>query len=435
HARRRAVRACGRGRHRLGTVPRAENARAGRARRAARGRRSSHGRFHTARSGEGSPLARSSCPRREPIMLKRVASLPLPVVVALGVTAVLSAALGPSLAEAADYRLVQMIVVPGVPLASYDISFVDPDTQTYYFADRSNARVDIFDAKANLWVGSVGGFKGFTGNNDTSGPDGVTAEGDRLYAGDGASTLKVIDVPSRTIVNVVNTGGTKRVDEMALDPQGRRLRVVNNADAPPFMTLISTKSGNAILVGHITVPGATGGLEQPVWNPSTKRFYISVPELNGDPPHSGGAGFAPKAGGGEEVYDVGPCGPSGIALGPNQHLLLGCAQPPSVVIAAKTGAIVASIPQVGGSDEVWFNSGDNRYYLAARNNAGGPVLGVVDADTNVWIQNVPTSPNSHSVAANAKTNDVYVPLTANPASPCPAGCIGVYQDVSARDTD
>jgi hypothetical protein len=106
-----------------------------------------------------------------------------------------------------------------------------------------------------------------------------------------------------------------------------------------------------------------------------------------------------------------------------------------VVIDARTGGVVARIPQVGGSDEVWFNSGDNRYYLAARNNPGGPVLGVVDAETNLWIQNVPTSPNSHSVAANSRTNDVFVPLTAGSTSPCLAGCIGVYEDFNPNEKD
>jgi hypothetical protein len=92
------------------------------------------------------------------------------------------------------------------------------------------------------------------------------------------------------------------------------------------------------------------------------------------------------------------------------------------------GDIVASIPQVCGSDEVWFNSGDDRYYLAARNNPGGPVLGIVDAETNVWIQNAPTSPNSHSVAADPRSNRIYVPLTAGTTSPCVRGCIGVFED-------
>ena len=130
----------------------------------------------------------------------------------------------------------------------------------------------------------------------------------------------------------------------------------------------------------------------------------------------------------EKVFNVGNCGPSGLALGPSQHLLLGCAQQPSIVINAETGQVVAPIAQVGGSDEVWFNPGDNRYYLAARNNPGGPVLGIVDAETNLWIQNVPTSTNSHSVAADPRSNQVYVPLTAGSTSPCVHGCIGVFED-------
>ncbi|HEY6830228.1 MAG TPA: hypothetical protein VI259_25420 [Gemmatimonadaceae bacterium] len=335
---------------------------------------------------------------------------------------------GTTFAAGTGTQLVQMLSVPGAPLASYDISWVDPTRHHYYLSDRSNAGVDVFDTRTNTFIGRIGGFVGFTGSNDTSGPDGLVADGNRLYAGNGDSTLKVIDVASMQIINSVNTGGVNRVDEMALDTAGQRLLVVNNADDPAFMTLISTKRGNPILFSHITVQGATGGLEQPVWDQKTKRFYISVPELNGDASQSGVAVFNPKTGIVENVFNVGDCSPSGIALGPSQHLLLGCAQQPSLVISALTGEIVAAIDQVGGSDEVWFNPGDGRYYLAARNNPGGPVLGIVDAETNTWIENVPTSPNSHSVAADPRSNQIYVPLTASKASPCTNGCIGVYQD-------
>jgi len=328
----------------------------------------------------------------------------------------------------AGTQLVQMIPVPGAPLTSYDIGWVDAGRHHYYLSDRTNAGVDIFDTRTNTFVGRVGGFAGFTGSNDTSGPDGLVADGDRVYAGNGDSTLKVIDVRTMQIINSVNTGGQKRVDEMALDTAGQRLLVVNNAHEPAFMTLISTKNGNPILLRHIVVPGATAGLEQPVWDQKTKRFYISVPELNGDSSQSGVAVFNPRTGVVERIFNAGSCGPSGIALGPSQHLLLGCAQPPTLVINAINGAVVASIPQVGGSDEVWFNPGDDRYYLAARDNPGGPVLGIVDAETNAWIENVPTSPNSHSVAADRHSNQVYVPLTAGTTSPCVQGCVGVYED-------
>ena len=41
---------------------------------------------------------------------------------------------------------------------------------------------------------------------------------------------------------------------------------------------------------------------------------------------------------------------------------------------ARSGAILKVITQVGGSDEVWFNPGDKRFYVAARSMPGGPVL-------------------------------------------------------------
>jgi hypothetical protein len=330
-----------------------------------------------------------------------------------------------------NYQLVQMLAIPGNPLAAFDISWVDPTRHQYYLADRSNAGVDIFDTRTLQFVGRVGGFVGVSpGGNDFSGPDGVVSDGDRLYAGDGDSTVKVIDVDSQTIINVVHTGGTARADEMALQGNGQTLLAVNNADDPPFMTLISTKDGNPIIAGHITVPGATGGLEQPTWDQKTKRFYISVPALNGSATDGGVAVFDPKTATVEKVYPVPNCHPSGSALGPDQNLILGCDPPPTTIINVVTGEVVATIPQVGGSDEVWFNSGDDRYYLAARNNPGGPVLGVIDAETNTWIQNAPTTTNAHSVAADVRTNNVFVPLTAGASSPCKAGCIGVYEDVS-----
>jgi hypothetical protein len=104
------------------------------------------------------------------------------------------------------------------------------------------------------------------------------------------------------------------------------------------------------------------------------------------------------------------------------------------------GSIDKAVAGVSGSDEVWFNKGDGNYYLAARNNPGGPVLGVIDAQSMTLVQLVPTintpaktSPppvpagSSHSVAANPKNNHVFVPLPANNIAPnCLLGCIGVY---------
>ena len=45
-------------------------------------------------------------------------------------------------------------------MTSFDISFVDPVTGNYYFADRSNASVDIFSGATNTFLGRAGGFAG-----------------------------------------------------------------------------------------------------------------------------------------------------------------------------------------------------------------------------------------------------------------------------------
>jgi hypothetical protein len=48
------------------------------------------------------------------------------------------------------------------------------------------------------------------------------------------------------------------------------------------------------------------------------------------------------------------------------------------------------IKQVGGGDEVWFNPGDDRFYVTALA-TGGTVqqLGVIDAEDSTFLQDVP----------------------------------------------
>ena len=67
------------------------------------------------------------------------------------------------------------------------------------------------------------------------------------------------------------------------------------------------------------------------------------------------------------------CAPHGAAFGPNQHLLLGCSgdaikagkHASTVLIDAPTGKLLATVTEVGGSDQVWYNPSEDRYYVAA----------------------------------------------------------------------
>lgn len=325
-----------------------------------------------------------------------------------------------------SYRQIALVTIPGAPLNSFDISWVDRSSQTYYLADRSNKGIDIINARNSTFVARIGGFVGFTGSNETSGPDGVVIVHPRheLWAGDGDSTVKVIDLETRQIVQSISTGGTKRADELAFDPKDHVVLVANDADEVPFVTFISEKDRRVL--GHISFPDATNGLEQPVWDPVTHLFYLSVPQIGDDPLHGGIAVIDPRSLSLVTTFPVANCQPAGLALGPHQHLLLGCsadaiaagAHAQTIVMNARDGSTVATITQVGGSDEVWFNPGDGRYYLAARGMTSNglstgtptPVLGVIDAEDNEWITNIPTGPNAHSVAADPINNHVFVPL-------------------------
>ncbi|HWN48752.1 MAG TPA: hypothetical protein VNO18_02805, partial [Xanthobacteraceae bacterium] len=386
------------------------------------------------------------------------------------------------------------VPIPGNPLRSFDISFVNPDRAEYYLADRSNSGIDIIDTHSLKFKRTIGGFVGIklkagtnVVDNNHSGPDGVVTHGRWLYAGDGNSTLKVIDLNAAVnpIKDSISTGGTTRVDEMDLTTDGKILLVANNAEDPPFGTLFRANGDAAvnttaiiakILVSNTIIPAGAGlSIEQPAWDPKTKRFYVSIPTIANNPPGctfgppntcSGGLlvidpatvkgpvttidGFNPATNTG--VVPLTACGPNGATVGPHDNLLLGCTPNnlPSgittLVINAKTKN-TAVVVGINGSDEVWFNKGDGRYYLGAsafRKTAASPatpVLGVVDG-TSVLIETIPTSSGSHSVAADSRRNLIFVPqvapaavvgaggdTTTNGAAICGTqnGCIAVYE--------
>jgi hypothetical protein len=352
-------------------------------------------------------------------------------------------------------KLLTTIPVPGsVPMVSFDISWVDPDTQRYYLGDRSNQAVDVVDTKTNKFVKQIsGGFHGYSGSNDTAGPNGVVTAGKWLFVTDAPSRVVSIDLTNDIIADEVNTGGATglRADELAYDPEDSLLLVVNNADTPPFATLIKVdrNTGKLTLGTKITFSTATNGAEQPVWDRGTGKFYQSIPQVGPNETDGAVARINPHTGAVEKMFPVKECQPAGLTLGPNQDLLLGCsvvfdtsgvswttggstsANPTSVIMDARSGSIDRRIAGISGSDEVWFNSGDGRYYLGARANQPGPVLGVIDAASQSLVQLVPTvnkAPgSSHSVAVDAHNNHAFVPLPANNVFPnCLNGCIAVF---------
>jgi hypothetical protein len=395
--------------------------------------------------------------------------------VALAGVIALAATAGP--AVAGPLTLVKFIPVPadganvqpGGAFSSFDISFADPVTGNIFVADRSNASVDIFSGSSQTFLGRATGFTGQQATTSVSGADGVltvTSGGTTtLYAGDGDSTLKVFNATNPaapSLLQSISTGGTTRVDEMAYSPLTKQVLAANNAETPAYGNLFSTTNGTSPVTllnppGKITVPASQGGisgggLEQPVWNPNTGTFFITVPALAGTN-NPGGVSEISTTGTVLRTIDFGTlgitsCAPTGLALGASGNLMVGCGNVGTQAILlnpAGAGSIVKTFAGVAGSDEIWYDPTTNMFYVTGNNGTNATrffdvitdaALGGVIAQT----VNLPVTTSAHSITVDPFNGDVFVALAgtagANGVNPCPAsqanpGCIAVFAPAPA----
>ena len=430
-----------------------------------------------------------------------------------GVGAVAAALLfagGTSWAQSSEPALKLRSSVP-VPVAagnttggmySFDISFIDQATGVYFLADLSNQAVDVVSAESIVTqIIPNNGHAPFAGVTPpafataTAGPNGVVAAFPWLFVTDAPSRVLSFDLsmaPVQTVSECTTKAGEPtRADELAYDPTNGLILAINNAAPPPFGTLITVNKTTGALTCGVNIPftlangvDAQNGAEQPVWDPVTKLFYVSIPQIGGNPT-VGGVISITTTGTISILSTFTFCTPTGLALNPaTQELLANCsviwaangslwtgnadrntdtAAPQLVILDAKTGTLLANVLGAGVGDEAWFNAGDNHYYAASSGSnlapnalyparpplgtattapvnvsQGAATLDVIDAlsrslDQRVPTLNTPANPGilpagtAHSVAAFEGTNHVFVPIAANNAVPnCLTGCVTIY---------
>src|SRR5579862_5294635 len=336
-------------------------------------------------------------------------------------------------------KLIGVIPLPGNPLMSSDIAYMDEGTKRFYLAGRSNFGIDIVDAETDLYVGRIAGWHGINTAPmppNIQGPNGVlVTPGKKLWAGDGDSILRVADVDPKSpdylkLIQTVSTAipgcapRCNRVDELGYDPEDHIIAAVNHdiqaasaaalpagTQSPdrfdPYVTFVNADTYKVL--GSIPFENATG-LEQPMWEPGAHRFFLSVggyrvaPPAGAPPPAAGGRGgrgaespggqlavINPKTLKVEKKYDLGTCHPSGEVVGPMDHVLVACGGNGSYMVDGLTGKVLAMVTEFGGGDENWYNPGDGNFYFTGPDKSTPPVnsIGVVDGRTGKWLQNVP----------------------------------------------
>jgi hypothetical protein len=366
------------------------------------------------------------------------------------------------------YSVKTTVPVPGT-LTSFDISFVDANVDTFVLADRTNKSIDVVNTATNTLTHQYTATPPFRGvvasPANASGPNGVIIVDQReIWATDAPvltcsgtpqvctvntpSSIKVIDLKTGGMIANIPNGGARRADELCEDVNHEIVLSANDDPIDNFLTFINTETYSIIGTNHkldgsdpnfkitltgVTVPaGATvaaDGIEQCKFNPRTGSYYLAIPatKITSASGSTAGPGVVLKISRNapfhiEETITVpastGCNGPQGLAIGPRHEIQLGCGAPNSVIIDDRSGPLATIIAQQngeGGADEVWYNPGNNSFFIA-RSAAGQ--LGVWDAGGNESKgpqadTDVTTTIGSHSVAADMKRNQIYVPVRAN----------------------
>lgn len=305
--------------------------------------------------------------------------------------------------------------------------------------------------------------------------------------------------------NVTCPGGAvERADEGAYDATDQVLVIAMPHPKPgsgagqcgattcgPYVTFVSVPppGGTPKILGQVVFPNATNGIEQSVWDSNTDTFFVNLPEDHdlGDDAAGNPLGAVVRM----KITSVSPfavtvsspasatdpystginCEGNGLALNTmSRNLLIGCsvvplfansgypppfpmAGPPipgySIIMGADTGTIAAA-PETGGSDEVWYNPGDDTYYLAELFHGALPVpfaqnaaLGIIDGSSNAVLGNVATTFPAHDVTADSVNNEVVQAMPPNDLSfdnsanldpdddfSCTKGCYVVWGSVA-----
>jgi hypothetical protein len=101
----------------------------------------------------------------------------------------------------------------------------------------------------------------------------------------------------------------------------------------------------------------------------------------------------------------------------NQRLFVVCRRPPRLmVLSTESGAVVAAIPTVGDSDDVFYDSPAKRLYVSGGEGAVA-VYQQRTPDRYEQIARLPTAPGARTSVFSAELARLYVAVRANRTTP------------------
>jgi YVTN family beta-propeller protein len=289
----------------------------------------------------------------------------------------------------AAFSTVRDVPLPG-DTSRFDYASLDPGMHRLYIAHLGAGTVPVYDILSATMLGEIQGVPGVHGVL-------AVPELGRVYASaTGANQVAVIDPESLSVVATI-PGGVYP-DGLAYDPELGKLYVSDETGGTD--TVIDTASNQ--VVATIPLGGEVGNTQ---FDPGSHQLLVAVQTRNQvvtiDPQIDQVSGR----------YDTPGCEhPHGVQISPDRRLaFIACESNAKVVVMDLQSMAVTETHDVGSVPDVLAFDGPRRVlYVAAES---GPVTAFSETDTGLkLLAQRDVGPNAHSIAVDADTGHVYLPI-------------------------
>ncbi|HEX8027813.1 MAG TPA: hypothetical protein VF491_05095 [Vicinamibacterales bacterium] len=248
----------------------------------------------------------------------------------------------PAAQATAPLRQIAAIDMPGVTGRIDHLAF-EPSTRRLFVAALGHDTVEVLDTERSVHLRSLTGF------DEPQGIAVVPDVGGIAVANGGTGTLQLIDAKSLSTRWTVDIGGD--ADNVRYDTARKRIIV---AAVGGFYAVDATA---AKVTNRITIAG----------HPESFQLETAGTRLFGNLPGASKIIAADRSSWSVDAqWETGPCGSNYpmVLDEATERLFVGCRRPASVVVVnGRSGAVMATTPTVGDTDDMFFDTERRRLYV------------------------------------------------------------------------
>ena len=284
-------------------------------------------------------------------------------------------------AQTGPYSQVGDIQIGGA--AGWDYLNFDPAAKRLYVSH--GAEVVVIDATTNTIAGRVTDLKGVHGIA-------IAADLGKGFISNGqGNNVTVFDLKTLAVVATVATGNNP--DAIMYEPKNKEVYAFNKRDNTA--SVIDAAKGTVVA----TIP-LGGSPETGQADPALGRVFVNLEDKS----QIQSIDIATH-----KIFDTWPVapaeGPTGLAIDLATHRLFAGGSS-TVMMDAKTGKVIASLPICSGTDATWYDPGTK--YVFSSCGDGNTTIMKVDGDKLTLVQTLATANRARTMTVDPVTHKIYL---------------------------